>query len=409
VIQLPDATAAPPADPGDRGGALRRFLTLCPGEPFRIFFPFGLLLGIAGVTLWPSFFAGALTAYPSVAHARLMIEGMMAAFIFGFLGTAGPRLTETRRLSPAEVGVLLALQLGACVWHVASRPAWGDAFFLVTLLFFMRTLGLRFGARRDLPPPNFVLVAFGMISGVLGSALLLFSEAVQPSPLLQQFGGALLNQGFVLFPVLGAGAFLLRKFLDLDEGDDAPAMRQPSPEWSAQARRFAGVSLVIIASFALEAFDFPVAAGIVRAAAIAIYLVTAMPLFARPGSFLAHCLRLGLLSVFLAPIWLAVYPLRPVAGVHILVIGGFSVIVFAVGTRVILGHGGQAHLLRRRLPFLAVVIGLVLLSLLTRLGAEFVVASRVEHLVLAAIIWLAAALLWGIRLLPHLATPDQGH
>ncbi len=406
---MPDAAAAAPADTAARRGVWRTFLALCPEEPFRIFFPFGLALGIVGVALWPLFFAGALTAYPSVVHARLMIEGMMAAFIFGFLGTAGPRLTETRRFSPIEIGALLALQLGACVLHLAARPAWGDALFLVTLLFFMRTLGLRFAARRDLPPPNFVLIAFGMVCGVVGTALLLFGEAIRSAPQLQQFGGALLNQGFVLFPVLGAGAFLLRKFLDLDEGDDAPAMRQPSPQWSAKARQFAAVGLAVIASFGLEILDYPRAAGILRAAAIAVYLLTAMPLFARPGTFLAHCLRLGLLSVFLAPVWLAVFPLQTIAGVHILVIGGFSVIVFTVGTRVILGHGGQAHLIRRRLPFLAVVIGLVLLSLLTRLGAEFVTASRVEHLVLAALIWLAAALVWGIRLVPHLATPDQGH
>jgi uncharacterized protein involved in response to NO len=72
----------------------RTFAQICQ-EPFRIFFPAGVVLGFAGVSLWVLYYLGAHIPYPNVAHARLMIEGMMASFIFGFLGTAGPRLTST--------------------------------------------------------------------------------------------------------------------------------------------------------------------------------------------------------------------------------------------------------------------------------------------------------------------------
>jgi hypothetical protein len=44
-------------------------------EPFRLFFPVGLTLGIVGVSLWPLYYAGLITLYPATAHARLMIEG----------------------------------------------------------------------------------------------------------------------------------------------------------------------------------------------------------------------------------------------------------------------------------------------------------------------------------------------
>ena len=212
------------------------FLALCPGEPFRIFFPVGLVLGLIGVTVWPLYFVGVIGTYPPVVHARLMIEGMMAAFIFGFLGTAGPRLTETARFSWREVGGLLALQLGACVAHLAGRPLIGDALFLVALLFFVRAIGSRFHARSDLPPPNFVLVALGLISGTAGAALIVWSEAIGAPSSAYRLGSALLNQGFVLFPVLGAGAFLLRMFLGRSTGDDAPVLRAPSREWRAKAR-----------------------------------------------------------------------------------------------------------------------------------------------------------------------------
>jgi uncharacterized protein involved in response to NO len=69
-------------------------------EPFRIFFPIGLLLGAIGVALWPLFVWHAVNFYPANAHVRLMIEGLMGSFIIGFLGTAGPRLLDSRPLSP---------------------------------------------------------------------------------------------------------------------------------------------------------------------------------------------------------------------------------------------------------------------------------------------------------------------
>jgi uncharacterized protein involved in response to NO len=65
-----------------------RSIQLFSEEPFRLFFPIGLLLGIVGVALWPLYYAGFATTYPGTMHARLMVEGFMASFIIGFLGTA---------------------------------------------------------------------------------------------------------------------------------------------------------------------------------------------------------------------------------------------------------------------------------------------------------------------------------
>src|SRR5213596_396275 len=99
------------------------FFALCCGEPFRIFFPLGVLVGISGVSLWPLFFGGMHHSfYPGVMHARLMIEGFMGAFIFGFLGTAFPRLTGTPHLSRKELWTVLALYCVTVGTHIAERP-----------------------------------------------------------------------------------------------------------------------------------------------------------------------------------------------------------------------------------------------------------------------------------------------
>lgn len=388
---------------------LTRFIELCCAEPFRIFFPLGALLGIIGVSLWPLFFGHVITTYPGLAHARLMIEGMMGAFIFGFLGTAGPRLTETRTFSKMEVGVLLTLQTASMALHLASRIAWGDLVFLDALIWFMRCLVLRFDARSDLPPPNFVLVALGFLSGIAGAALLLLTECGMNSIFAYRFGDALLNQGFVLFPVLGAGAFLVRKFLGFESPGEVPSLRAPSREWRVKAAFCAGIGVAIIGSFALEAFDFPRIAGAVRAAAVALYLVAATPMLRRAlrPDFLAVGLRLAMISLLLAPLWLIWFAKYPVAGLHILFIGGFSLSVFTVGARVILGHSGQARAFNKVMPFVVTLSVLLAFALMARIGADILLKSRAAHLVSAAFCWLLAAMIWSVRLLPHVGISDE--
>src|ERR1700761_308336 len=89
------------------------YFQMCCEEPFRIFFPLGVLFGISGVSLWPLFFSGLHKFYPGIMHARMMIEGFLGCFVIGFLATAAPRLTGTPHCSRAEMRTLLGLMIGA--------------------------------------------------------------------------------------------------------------------------------------------------------------------------------------------------------------------------------------------------------------------------------------------------------
>ena len=66
-----------------------------PGDPYRIFFPLGVLLGTAGVSIWLLYWLGLTAGYSGRAHAFVQIEGFLYAFIAGFLLTAIPRFTGT--------------------------------------------------------------------------------------------------------------------------------------------------------------------------------------------------------------------------------------------------------------------------------------------------------------------------
>ena len=174
-----DAPGFLPRTPRSTGGmntspARPVFLSRWAEEPFRIFFPFGVLAGVSGVSLWPLYFTGIHTSfYPGVMHARLMIEGFVMAFAIGFLGTAAPRWLGTPTLSRSALSALLGLYAAVAGLHLAHRHSAGDAFFLALLLVLLWAMGRRARAPVDLPPPGLALVAIGFFQALGGAALLL--------------------------------------------------------------------------------------------------------------------------------------------------------------------------------------------------------------------------------------------
>ena len=374
-------------------------------EPFRIFFPVGLLLGMAGVLVWPLFYLGANVAYPSVVHARLMIEGFMASFVFGFLGTAGPRITSARPFTVPEIATIFTLDLLAAGIHLGGAHRAGDICFLGCLLFFVRTIGVRFHERKDCPPPNFALVALGLLSGIVGAALVAYAEAAQYSR-AYQFGNVLLSQCFVLLPILGVAPFFLGRLLDLPQ-PDLPESRAFPPGWFPKAAVAATIGIVITGSFLLEIFGFEEIGTWTRAAAIVIYFATKMPF--RGRSFLADCLRTGIIWIAIGFTIAALLPVYRVGALHIVFITGFTLVAFTVAIRVVFGHSGRMDLLQKPLRFFIAANVLLFLAMISRLTADLAPGARILHLLSAAACWLVAAFVWMVKVIPKVvvAEPEE--
>ncbi len=383
-------------------------LSLCFAEPFRLFFPLGLLLGAIGVALWPLYVWHAINFYPANAHVRLMIEGLMGSFIIGFLGTAGPRLLDARPLSPGETFTLFALQILNAFLQLAQDQSAGDIVFLVLLLTFLGAMATRARTAQDLPPPNFVLVLFGLLNAIAGIFLIVAAKSMANGLFANQLGSLMLNEGFVLFPILGVGAFFFPKLL----GGATPEpsdLRIAAALWRKRAAIAAVTALVIWSSFLLEALGWTRIAALVRGLTTLTYFVTQGHLLERPSGppFLAQCFRLGaglLVAGLLLP---AALPAYRVANLHLTFIGGFSVILFTVSTRVIIGHAGQTHLFRKRPRFLIVALTLLVLATVARVVADFIAPARNSHLVYAALIWILAAIVWACALGRKLSLSDE--
>src|SRR5215467_7577450 len=84
-------------------------------EPYRVFFPLGILFGLAGVAIWPIYSFGLTATYSGRAHALVQIYGFLYAFIAGFLLTAVPRFTGTSQPSRATQYTLAAVLLVSVV------------------------------------------------------------------------------------------------------------------------------------------------------------------------------------------------------------------------------------------------------------------------------------------------------
>ena len=367
-------------------------------EPFRVFFPLGIVVSMVGVGLWPMLYAGWLSFPPHVPHARLMIEGFFGAFVIGFLGTALPRMMETASLRRVELGVLLLLYLGAVGSQVAGKVAPGDGFFLATLVVFFSFVGRRFlFSRKDLPPPGFALAVMGLLGAMAGVVILLVGQFVTIAFFWQKLGELLLYEGFVLLPILGVGVFFFPRLLGMKSDERCPETVSPTPEWRRRALIAVGCGLVVWVSFGLEAATLVREGRFLRIAVAAAFLLWRVPLFRRTGTkaTVAFGLRAAVVMMLAGLLATGVFPIYQKGFDHLMFVGGFGLVALCVASRVVLGHAERLDLVTGRSMSLRWVIALVLLAAATRAIADPLPHIAVSHHMYAAALWVAATATWG--------------
>lgn len=361
-------------------------------EPYRILFALGTLWSIIGVMLWPLFYHGLLRGYPLFPHTRLMIEGFGGAFVLGFLGTAGPRMASAPKLTPLELCWLTGLHSAACVLHLMGKHPAGDVLFTAVLLSLVASLFVRvFRFRKEALPPQLLLGFSGLFCGIAGAGILAISGGSAPDPLMYRLASLLLYQGLLLPPVLGIGSFVFPRILGGDFGESATAAETRKKRWRSMVS-----AVLLCSSFVLEAYGFPLAGGLLRAAVCAFYLLLEVGWAAKPGQgSLAAGLRWALV-IGLAGIVLAAFagPGARVSVNHLLYIAGFGLLMLIVGSRVLFGHSGGLAMFSERSWTARSIIWLALLAAATRAVPALVPALAVSHHNYAAITWAVLASIW---------------
>jgi uncharacterized protein involved in response to NO len=377
-------------------------------EPFRIFFPAGVLAGIAGVSLWPLYFTGITEFYPGLGHARIMACGLFGAFILGFLGTAMPRMLSAKPLHAAQVIPLASLHAAMVVAFACSKIATGDLLFFVLIGVFVGLMLTRARQRKDTPPPGFILVGLCFISVGAGTVLAVLQHFRDLDVFWVTLQRLLSYQGFVLLPILGIGPFILPRLFGMESQHDFPEMMMPAPAWWRKAALAFCAGALIIGSFLIEAGGWYRTAYALRFATALGYILAEMP-FHRASGVNALGIGVGIAFAGIVAGFLAValFPIHRVALLHLTLVGGFAVITFVVATRVVFGHSGNLPLLRGRNRWLLVAIGLMLSGMATRISGDFWPKVLASHYSYGAVLWIVGVLVWAIYVLPKVLAVEK--
>ncbi len=377
-------------------------------EPFRIFFPCAIIVGLIGVSLWPLYFSGVSKFYPGLSHARIMAYGLFGGFIFGFLGTAMPRMLSTTAFARIEVLLLLVVYLAMNTLYAMAKISGGDTLFLALLGIFGLCVAWRFPKRKDTPPPGFILVLLGLLCAMGGAILGIvasYSDEPPARPLLQHL---LSYQGFVLLPILGVGAFVLPRFFGLPNPHDLPEAKTPGSGWLARAWPALTTGILILVSFWLEADGwFRLGPGI-RFVTSLVYVACELPLFraAKIKNAFGIVLKLAFIFMIAGFLFVSLFPQFRVSLLHLTLVGGFAVVTFSVATRVVFGHSGNLSKMSEPNRWLLVATGLMWFAMATRISGDFWPKITASHYIYGAVIWTLGVALWCWKVLPKIFQRD---
>ena len=366
-------------------------------NPYRIFFPLGILFGLMGVGEWVLWTVGWKIPNIAISHAAFQSQGFLLCFVVGFLMTAFPRFTGT---DPAAKHELILMLVASVVFFVLEwRKLWLPA--QVSYLFLIINL-IIFAARRiprrnkDLPQ-SFLLMGFGFLHALLGSSIIVGTGFGTSNFALFSTGRQMVQLGFLLCMVLGVTGKLAPFLFGYTDDPERDAEKK---NWIQSGRAAIVVhgltGAAIMASFFIDTYSLRAGAG-VRAVFATFHLLTYARI-ARPLRKKTTLMFFFFLSCWMIPVGLWVGFLWPgirIAALHIIFLGGFSLIIFSFGLLIVLSHSMQAALINSKLIPLKFVGTFLLAALTFRLLAEFYSAKYALMLHFSSGFWVLAALVWG--------------
>ena len=353
-------------------------------EPYRIFFPLGIILSWGGVLHWLLHAFRILPDYRPIFHSITQVQGFLACFALGFLFTAIPRITETAPPGLAAIGVCGAAAVGTTVSAWFQLWAFSQMFWIVLvavfLSFFFRRRPFRRTGRRF--PRILLWVPISFLLGLAGSFLTGAYAFQGPNAYrLHELGKLLVLQGTFVGLVLGVGGFafpLITRGKKISDEEGSVPDRLFNPFHLSAAA-------LLVASFFLEVYVSLRAGLVVRALVILTVLSTSAGSWKTPQVPGLHrwLVWLSAWMILAGYLLAALFPEQKIACLHVVFIGGFALLALSIGLHVSLAHGGARQPVKGR-PWQVSVIGvLILLSLVFRLLVDF---DRSHYF-----IWLGAA------------------
>ncbi|MEW6057623.1 MAG: NnrS family protein [Bdellovibrionota bacterium] len=369
-------------------------------NPYKLLFPIGLCLSIWGALLWIGFAFDWFHSYPGTLHADVMMGGFLFCFASGFLVTAVPRFTGSDIATTGElftIGGIGVAVLTSSFFEKSNAIHVATALGLICLISF----GLRrFRSRSFDPPPPFLFVGFGLISGLFGIVISILADFQIVTGSLILLGRLFYLHGMMLSLVLGVGSRLIPALLGWAELPKVQ-ISQPNEKPAAFMQaipKFIWINVIALAvSFPIEVFANTILGRGLRAAACTWIAIGAWKIHRLPRErtrlswglwFSCWLMLLGLLGNAALPAYGAHF-------LHLTFIGGFGLMTLMIASRVILSHGGHDTELEERSKAIRYATVFIVLAALTRAAAPLTPAIYQSHLTYAAVCWILGLTIWG--------------
>lgn len=365
---------------------------------FRPLYLAGTVWALVAVALWifwPQLLQGPLAGVAW--HAHEMMWGFVATIAVGFLMTAGANWTG---VNPMPGPILLAaclLWLAARVGLLAGTAAmfWLSfgaeaAFFLLACTTMARAV---YGTRNH---RNYAVPVLLLGLGATDVLYLLAALGGDYTLLMQRFNAGLLCMAVIALLVS-------RRVIPFFAMRAVPGLSIPMQERSGLVQLGAGALAVL---FVLLQWQPPLALALLAAGVVPLWqLLTWKPWAVRhkPLLWILYAGYAGLgIGLLVAAAQAAGLPLRTAVHVHVIAMGGFSVLIIGMVTRTALGHLGRPLTVDRSMTTSYV---LMLVAFGLRLAALH--PSTLSALLLqgAALAWITALALYLWRFFPWMIRP----
>ncbi|MBI3999485.1 MAG: NnrS family protein [Candidatus Omnitrophica bacterium] len=383
-------------------------------EPYRLFFPLGVLIGTVGAGHWLIYWRGWISSYSGFFHASIQMEGYMACFVLGFLTTAIPRFSNTPHASLAELLAFFLLTCGILFFLFQYLWVPAELCFIAWLLSLARFIFVRIKKRRQnaaaskiSPPLEFIWIPIAIFHGLLGSIILILYQLKLAPIWMGDIGEDMAFQGFILSIVAGVGGFLAPRLMgrfEVIKPTEVCAMEEVARKKKRNLLVHLTLALLFFLSFWLDTPGHQIWANCLRALIITVVLIwtRALPLPPRTTDFFVKLLWISIWMVPLGLWMIAFFPAHEKGLLHFTFIGGFSLMTFAIATMVVLSHGGESAALRRPLPVLWMVLAGVIFTLGFRIAAGFYPNLFFPYLGIAASVWILTGISWLCFITPRI-------
>ncbi len=364
-------------------------------RPYSVLFLFGILSSLLGVSIWVLNFAGVQYWEDPLSIHKITMFGMfMFSFVEGFILTALPNFTGSRKLNQIHYRILLTLKAMQLSAFIMDNYKLMLVFLILDFAGLLSFLFLQFKQKKSNPPPSFIFIPIGILYGFSYLLLELFFGNTF------SFNSALLLEfGFILNVVLGVGAKILPVILGrlppVEKGFRIEKKKSGLSDHLKKHAHYYFMGLLNL-SLIIQVFGHYLIGSLAVSILLFISFHSKLKIFERPKNrtLLTLGIWISLWSIFLGT-FLSSFEMFLVFGRHIYFISGIALLTVMIASRVSLSHGGYSLHFESTSKGLIFVIILGVASASLRFIPSIQSFISYEHALLCAgLLWMSSNFLW---------------